>query len=41
MINQLKKLVEDRQAKQLAKHRQANNRKQLKQIYAGLIERGY
>lgn len=41
MINLLKKLVEDRQAKQLAKHRKAQNQKQLRQIYAGLIERGY
>ena len=41
MVKLIKKLVEDRQAKQLAKHRKANNRKQLTQIYAGLIERGF
>lgn len=37
MINLLKKLVADHQAKQLAKRRIANNQKQLKAIYAGLI----
>ena len=41
MINLLKKLVADRQAKQLANRRKANNRDQLKAIYEGLIERGY
>lgn len=41
MINLLKKLVADRQAKQLANYRKANNSKQLKLIYNGLIERGY
>lgn len=41
MVNLIKKLVADRQAKQLAKHRKEQNHKQLRQIYAGLIERGY
>ena len=41
MINLLKKLVADRQAKQLAKRRKANNKAQLKAIYKGLMERGY
>lgn len=41
MINLIKKLVADRQAKQLANCRKTNNQKQLNAIYNGLIERGY
>ena len=41
MVNLLKKLVRTYQAQRLAKSRKANNLKQLKLIYNGLIERGY
>lgn len=41
MINLIKKLVADRQAKQLANRRKAHNQKQLRQIYEGLVQRGY
>lgn len=40
MIKQIKKLVLRYQRQRLAKHRQEHNREQLRQIYAGLIERG-
>lgn len=39
MIKTIKKLVQRHQANRLAKHRKANNHKQLQQIYAGIIER--
>jgi len=41
MVNLIKKLVCTYQAHRLAKSRKANNSKQLKLIYNGLIERGY
>ena len=41
MIKTFKKLVIAYRAKRLAKHRKAENYKQLQQIYAGIIERGF
>ena len=40
MIKAIKKLVATYQVNRLAKHRKAENHKQLQQIYAGIIERG-
>ena len=41
MIKSLKKLVTAYQAKRLANRRKAENRRQSKLIYEGLIERGF
>ena len=41
MIKLIKKVLANRQARQAQQRRLAENRKQLKLIYKGLIERGY
>lgn len=41
MINLIKKVLAHRQVRQVHKRRLEENRKQLKLIYNGLIERGY